>query len=66
MAESLAVAQISSAAFEPTRTNSSCRKPESERQFVSFSIAIRIPSSTPCGCGLISSTAGGSVFVARS
>src|SRR5690242_7942194 len=64
--DTLALLQISSATFGPTRQNSSCRKPDSVRDFVSFSIAIKTPSSTPCGCGLISSVGGGRDFVLRS
>ena len=58
-----AALMMSLATLAPTRLNSSCRKPESERQEVSFSIAIKRPSSTPCGCGLISTVSGGSSFV---
>ena len=64
--DSFAALQISSATFGPTREKSSCRKPESVRASVSFIIPIKRPSSTPCGCGLISSTAGGNSFVLRS
>ena len=54
------------AVVAPTRLNSSCRKPDSERAPVSLSIWISRPSSTPWGCGLISVVSGGSSLVLRS
>ena len=38
----------------------------SVRAEVSLSICMRSPSSTPCGCGLISSVGAGGCFTARS
>jgi hypothetical protein len=54
------------ATFEPTRENSSCKKPESVREVVACNIAIRRPSSTPWGWGWMSVVALGSSLVERS
>src|SRR5207247_10073241 len=61
-----AVSQISFATREETRTNSSSRKAASLYDFVSFIMAIRVPSSIPWGCGGISLVFGGRYSVESS
>ena len=63
---SFAVAQISLATLGPTRLNSCCRNADNQRWVLSLSILISMPSSTPCGCGLISSVSAGFSLVPRS
>ena len=59
-----AFSQISFATDGPTREKSSCKNAESVRLSLSFTMRSMMPSSTPCGCGLISSTSCGNSFVA--
>ena len=59
------LARISPDAAEETRLNAVCRKPRTSRLFDSRAASISAPSSTPCGCGLISSASFGSSSVAR-
>ena len=60
-----AFSQISFATPGPTREKSSCKNELTVRFSLSLTIFSSTPSSTPCGCGLISSTSGGSSLVPR-
>ena len=62
----LAAARISSATRGLTRENSLVRKLFTLRALVSASIFMSMPSSTPCGCGWISSGSFGNSVAARS
>ena len=61
----LTLARISPAADGDTRLNAVCRKPRTSWLFDSRAMSISAPSSTPCGCGLISTASFGSSLVAR-
>ena len=56
---------ISPDTWEETRLKEVWRKPRTSRDFESPAMVMRAPSSTPCGCGLISSASLGSSSVAR-
>ena len=57
--------RMSAAAEDETRLNADCRNPLTSRLFDSCAISMSAPSSTPCGCGLISTASFGSSVVAR-
>ena len=59
------LARMSLAACEETRLNAVCRKPRTSRLFDSRARSISAPSSTPWGCGFISTASLGSSFAAR-
>ena len=58
-------ARMSLAACGETRLNVDCRKPFTSWLFDSRARSISAPSSTPCGCGLISAASFGSSSAAR-
>ena len=57
--------RMSFADCDETRLNALCRKPRTSRLFDSCAISMSAPSSTPCGCGLISTASFGSSVDAR-
>ena len=59
------LARISPAAWAETRLKAVCRKPRTSWLFDSRAMSMSAPSSTPCGCGLISTASLGSSVVAR-
>ena len=56
---------MSLAAEDETRLKAVCRKPRTSRLFDSRAMSMSAPSSTPWGCGLISSASLGSSEAAR-
>ena len=59
------LARMSAEAADETRLNAVCRKPRTSRLFDSRASSMSEPSSTPCGCGLISTASLGSSLAAR-